>query len=49
MKKVAAILLVAIHLFNVTGVRLTLEYMLHQSNVKFENQLDIGNYNQEQI
>ena len=49
MKKVAAILLVAIHLFNVTGVRLTLEYMLHQSNVKFENQLDIGNYNQENL
>ncbi len=49
MKKIAAILLAAIHLFNVTGVRLTLEYMLHQSNVKFEKQLDTGDYNRENL
>lgn len=49
MKKIAAILLAAIHLFNITGVRLTLEYMLHQSNVKFEKQLDTGDYNRENL
>ncbi len=46
MKKIAAILLMGLMIFNVTGYRFTLRWMQHAQNISFEKQLDAAEYDE---
>jgi hypothetical protein len=48
-KKTIAILLITIHLFYLAGRVLFVDYFIHQNNVKAEGQIDIGNYDADQL
>jgi len=44
-KKIIAILLITVHLFNLTGGSVFFEYLIHQNDVGVIQKIDNGNYN----
>ncbi len=49
LKKITAILLIAVLLFNVSGYRFLFNYLEQQSTVKLEKQIDAGQYADDQL
>lgn len=49
MKKIAAIFLIAIQLFALTGKLLFIEYCIYQNDISTVNQIDVGNYDAAQL
>lgn len=49
LKKITAILLIAVLLFNISGYRFLFNYLEQQSTVKLEKQIDAGQYASEQL
>lgn len=45
MKKTIAILLITVHLFNLTGGTVFFEYLIHQNDIGVIQKIDNGNYN----